>query len=137
MSVPSKSVPMHQSRITYRQRRQTALMVCGTALLLFGCSSSSTNSLIDMMPASIGGLPSNAPERPAEQVAYPAVHDMPPPRTNTTLSAEEQVQLEKDLTAVRTKQEVVTGVHPAKRVPPQPPSQPSITPAVSSSNSIY
>lgn len=117
-----------------RQIRGT-VAACSAALLLFGCSSSATNNLIDSVPNSIGGLPTNAPERSAEPIAYPAVHDMPPPRTNTTLSAEEQVQLEKDLTAVRNRQEVVTGVAPAKRAPPPPP--PRITPAASSSTSIY
>ena len=118
-----------------RQVRAT-LATFGAAIFLFGCSSSATNNLIDSVPNSIGGLPTNSPERPAEPIAYPAVHDMPPPRTNTTLSAEEQVQLEKDLTAVRTKQENVTGVSPAKRSP-APASPLSITPAVGSSTSIY
>jgi hypothetical protein len=114
------------------------VLLCGLTFLLAGCAASTNNSIIDSVPSSIGGLPANTPERPAEAVAYPAVHDMPPPRTNTTLSAEEQVRLEHELTAVRARQDVMTGVAPAKQkqqAPAAPP--PRITPAVSSNNSIY
>jgi hypothetical protein len=136
----AKIAPVLMKRIFSVSTRQirAALATVGAALFLFGCSSSATNNLIDSVPNSIGGLPANAPERSAEPIAYPAVHDMPPPRTNTTLSAEEQVQLEKDLAAVRARQEVITGVAPAKRTPqPPPPPPPRISPASSSSTSIY
>jgi hypothetical protein len=125
---------MQQTRMAYKRQLRISLLACGAALLLFGCASSTTNKLIDTMPSSIGGLPADTPERPAEQLAYPAVHDMPPPRPNTTLSAEEQVQLEKDMAAIRTRQEVITGAAPQKR-PHFPP--PAITPAATSNTSIY
>jgi len=51
----------------------------------------------------MGGLPAAAPERKAEPLAYPAVHDMPPARTNTVLTEDEVKQAEKDL--VRSRQE--------------------------------
>jgi hypothetical protein len=59
----------------------------------------------DNLPASMGGLPAGAPERKAEPLAYPAVHDMPPARTNTMLTEDEVKQAEKDLTQVRSRQE--------------------------------
>ena len=43
------------------------------------------------------GLPAGAPERPAEPVPYPAVHDMPPPRNSTPLNLTEQEQMERDV----------------------------------------
>ena len=120
-------------------RWQGALLACGLSAALVGCTSSSLNSFIDAMPREVG-LPADAPERPAGPPAYPAVHDMPPPRSATTLSAEEQIKLENELTAVRTKQEIATGAEPAaKRKPPlavPAPPAPRIIPATSS-NTIY
>lgn len=69
------------------------------ALLVAGCSTSH----IDQIPHSIGGLPEGAPARPANQMAYPAVHDMPPQRAQPLLDEEEQKRLEKDLIKVRNR----------------------------------
>jgi hypothetical protein len=118
-------------------RLRGALLACGLIALLTGCTSFSLNSLIDIMPSAVG-LPADAPERPVAPPNYPAVHDMPPPRSNSTLSAEEQVKLEEDLVAVRTRQEVIAGTAPAtakKRRPPAP-AEPRVIPTASS-NSIY
>ena len=46
------------------------------------------------------GLPANAPERPAEPLAYPAVHDMPPPRTTAVLDTS-RTEEDGDRTGVR------------------------------------
>ena len=119
-----------------RRQLKAALLACGLAVALAGCSSSSVNNVTDSMPSAIGGLPADAPERPATPPAYPAVHDMPPPRPNTTLTAEEQVKLETELTAIRTRQEIVTGTAPAKRSQPAAAPAPRIIPAASN-NSIY
>jgi hypothetical protein len=103
---------------------------------LAGCSSSQLNTLNDALP-SAAALPSGAPERPLEAPAFPAVHDMPPPRSNVTLSPEEQIKLEDDLAALKTSQEIATGTAPAaanKRPPPAP--APRVIPAAST-NTIY
>ena len=50
-------------------------------------------------------MPAGAPDRPATPYQYPAVHDMPPDRTAVPMTEEEQVNLEKDLTNVRDRQE--------------------------------
>jgi hypothetical protein len=124
--------------ILKRQLRwQSALFACGLAAALAGCSSSSLSSFIGAMPREVG-LPADAPERAAEPSAYPAVHDMPPPRSNTTLSAEEQIKLEDELVAVRTRQEIATApaLSAAKRKPPPAPPAPRVMPAASS-NTIY
>ena len=72
-----------------------ALMVA-----LAGCAKT-----FEDMPTQLGGLPAGTPEGPAVTAAYPAVHDMPPPRPNTVLSADEQKKAEAELKALRARQE--------------------------------
>lgn len=125
--------------LSKRHLQCRGLLACALAIALAGCASSSVNKVVDLVPTSVGGLPTDAPDRPEIQPAYPAVHDMPPPRANTTLTAEEQVKLENDLTAIRTRQQVITGVTPASTKRPQAPAAaqaPRIIPAASST-SIY
>jgi hypothetical protein len=68
---------------------------------LAGCSS---GQVIDDLPAAVA-LPADTPARPATPYQYPAVHDMPPPRSTEPMSAEDQLRLEKELTAARNRQE--------------------------------
>ena len=68
--------------------------------LLSGCSGS---MIADHMPAAVGGLPEDAPERQATPTAYPAVHNMPPARSTKPLSNDQQKQLEDDLVAARNR----------------------------------
>jgi hypothetical protein len=75
------------------------------ALAVGGCSSSA----FEQMPASVGGEPADTPARPTAAYQYPAVHDMPPPRAIPTMSEEQEFKEEKDLAAVRDKQEARTG----------------------------
>jgi hypothetical protein len=70
------------------------VLIAGTSALA-GCGS----TIGDNTPHLLGGLPADAPQRPAKQSAYPAVHDFPPPRKERRLSAEEQKQLEAELIA--------------------------------------
>jgi len=60
--------------------------------------------MIDRLPADFG-LPAGAPARPEKPLEYPAVHDMPPARSSAPMSEEEQVKAEKELTALRDRQE--------------------------------
>jgi hypothetical protein len=71
------------------------------ALGLAGCSAGSMVG--DHMPTALGGLPEGAPARATKPSAYPAVHDMPPPRGSTVLTDAEQKKLEDDLIAARTR----------------------------------
>jgi hypothetical protein len=57
----------------------------------------------DHLPTAAGGLPDNAPARPTAELAYPAVHNMPPARATTPLSYDQQKRLEDDLVATRNK----------------------------------
>jgi hypothetical protein len=61
------------------------------------------------------GLSANAPARPAEQLAYPPVHDVPPPRTAVMLTDVEQHKLETDLVSARDQQQTAAGVPVASR----------------------
>lgn len=54
------------------------------------------------------GLPEGAPARPADPGAFPAVHDMPPPRGEEPLDAAEQARIERELTAARDRQNAAT-----------------------------
>jgi hypothetical protein len=73
----------------------------GLAVLLAGCSAS---SLVDQLPPSVG-LPANVPAQPVVAYQYPAVHDMPPTRATKPMSAEQQLQMEQQLTNLRERQE--------------------------------
>jgi hypothetical protein len=77
-----------------------ALSACAGALILSGCSGS---MIADHMPTAVGGLPEDAPARPATPTAFPAVHNMPPARGTTTLNNDQQKQLEDDLVAARNR----------------------------------
>ena len=70
------------------------------ALGLGGCAST-----LGSMPTELGGLPAGTPPQPAAPVGYPAVHDMPPPRNDVTMTKEEQKKAEAELMALRERQE--------------------------------
>ena len=59
--------------------------------------------IADHLPTAAGGLPEGVPERPTKPTAFPAVHDLPPPRGSTVLTDAEQKKLEDDLIAARTR----------------------------------
>ncbi len=91
---------LHRSRLPGFFHR--GVRVGGALLLvalLIACSST-----IEKLPAAVGGLPADAPERPATPAAFPAVHDMPPPRSNTVLTEDEQKKAAAELAAARDRQ---------------------------------
>jgi hypothetical protein len=73
--------------------------VVAAAVSLASCS-----SFVSELPTQLGGLPDGAPERPASSPAYPAVHDMPPPRATAVLTEEEKKKVEAELAAIREEQ---------------------------------
>jgi hypothetical protein len=91
-------------------RLALATVVALTAWALSGCTSISEKfrNVASEMPAV--GLPAGAPERPAQAVPFPAVHDVPPPRNSTTLTDIERAQAEKDLVAARDGQQTKAGI---------------------------
>ena len=56
------------------------------------------------------GLPADAPQRPDTKLSYPAVHDMPPPRSANLLNEVEQQKIEDDLVAARERQQAAAGI---------------------------
>ena len=94
--------------MTSRSRSHRPVARCAFAIALFaaagvlgGCSAGST--VADHLPTALGGLPEGTPQRPKTTSAYPAVHDMPPPRATTVLTDAEQTKLEGDLAAARSR----------------------------------
>jgi hypothetical protein len=86
------------------------VVVLALAAGLSGCGSISDKfrTAASQMPAI--GLPAGAPERTAEPVPYPAVHDMPAPRNSTPLTGVEQDQIERELATARDGQQASAGI---------------------------
>ena|ERR1700754_406409 len=76
-----------------------AALAC--ALSLAACGTMSEKLSATMSDNSMIGLPANAPARPETPIAFPAVHDMPAPRANPTLTGLEQQKMEDDLVQAR------------------------------------
>ena len=85
-------------------------------MVLGGCA---PGAIIDRLPGEMAE-PADAPARPVTPYAYPAVHDIPPPRATPTMSEDQQIKLEKDLAAARDKQEThqKAAAGPAKKKQP-------------------
>jgi hypothetical protein len=94
---------IQQSRIGVRCSAMARLAAIVLTGLSFGACAATTSGL-SSLPKEVGGLPENTPARPATQMAYPAVHDMPPPRTAAVLTPEQVKEAEAELTAVRDRQ---------------------------------
>ena len=94
------------------------MLAVALSLALSGCASISEKFAETASQAPKIGLSANTPARPAQQIDYPAVHDVPPPRTATVLTDVEQQKLETDLVAARNQQMVAAGISPAKKTQP-------------------
>lgn len=73
--------------------------------MLSGCGTISSKFSEVASQAPGIGLPADAPERTAQPAAYPAVHDMPPPRNTETLTTIERADAERELVQARTEQQ--------------------------------
>jgi hypothetical protein len=89
-----------RSQPSFSRLALAAALIAGAGLLA-GCTGG--NTIADHLPTALGGLPEATPQRPTTASAYPAVHDMPPPRPTTVLSSAEQTKLENDLAAARNR----------------------------------
>ncbi|HEY7298924.1 MAG TPA: hypothetical protein VH684_13535 [Xanthobacteraceae bacterium] len=67
------------------------------------------------------------PDRPAVQPDYPAVHDMPPPRSDSTLSEAEKKNLRDDLIASRERAELRAGAKKPDTKKPETTKKPEST----------
>ncbi len=113
---------------------RSLLAALAVAASLTGCSagplgdaSKEIGDQLKTMPESLGGLPPDAPKAPAMQYQYPAVHDMPPPRSTEPMSEDQQYRLENELKAIRDRQEAANpnakkAAEPAKKPPKKKPA---------------
>jgi hypothetical protein len=88
-------------------------------LLMTSCSAGSP---LENLPPSMGGLPADAPAAPKLPYQFPAVHDMPPPRSAKPLSDDQQIKLEHDLEAARDRQIRKSGEDPDAASEPKKPA---------------
>jgi len=95
--------------------RGLPVLAVAATLCLSGCASISQKFAETASQLPEVGLSPNAPARPAQQMAYPAVHDVPPPRTATMLTDIEQQKLETDLVSARDQQQTAVGIPVAER----------------------
>jgi hypothetical protein len=84
---------------------RSLLAAFALAASLTGCSAGPLTDRFEQLPQSLGGLPPDTPKAPAMPYQYPAVHDMPPPRATEPMSEEQQYRLEKEMNAVRDRQQ--------------------------------
>ena len=109
---------MRRRAVALQQRiraRALPILAVAAGIGLSGCASMSQKFAESASQLPEVGLSSNAPARPAQQMAYPAVHDIPPPRTATVLTDIEQQKLETDLVSARDQLQTAVGVPSASR----------------------
>ena len=87
------------------RRAWTAAALVISALALGSCATS-----IADIP--VVGVPADAPARPKEVSAYPAVHDLPAAREQDAMDPTEQAKIEKELVAARDHQAEVAADKP-------------------------
>ena len=110
-------------RLVHRSILAPAILGLTLALGLAGCSDAPIG---ERLPTEMGGLPKGAPARPATTGQYPAVHDMPPPRSTDPMTDDEQLKLEKELQAARDRQEALQADDdPAKKAAPAKDKKPA------------
>jgi hypothetical protein len=88
------------------------------ALLLAAFGLSACSTMGDTLPEKAGGLPANAPARPADALPTPNVYEIRPTREAAPLDTAGQKKLESDLTSLRESQK-------ARANPPPPPPPPA------------
>jgi hypothetical protein len=81
----------------------TALMLAAMALVP-ATGRAQVSEALGGLPEKWGGLPANAPQRPATPYATPNVYEVRPTRPVKALTADEQRKLEAELTALRESQ---------------------------------
>jgi hypothetical protein len=87
-------------------------------LALAGLGLSACSTVGDTLPEKAGGLPANAPSRPADPLPVPNVYEVRPTREAAPLDTAGQKKLESDLTSLRESQR-------ARANPPPPPPPPA------------
>ena len=104
------------------RRNNSAPRAAALLLVLAGLGLSACSTVGDTLPEKVGGLPANAPARPADPLPTPNVYEVRPTREARPLDATEQKKLESDLTSLRESQK-------ARANPPPPPPAAKKAPA--------
>lgn len=103
-----------------RFRLAVPIVAAVAAACLSGCASISEKFAETASQMPVIGVPEGAPQRPAAPAAYPAVHDVPPPRNSVVLTNTEAAQLEADLVTARDQQQSGVGLKPQPKKKPPP-----------------
>lgn len=111
-------------------RRNLSAPLAGSLLLSLAVALSACSSTFDVLPEKMGGLPADAPARPAERKAFPNVYEVRPTREAAPLTTEEQKKLETDLTNLREQQKQLANP------PPPPPAKKAAVPAKKASAKV-
>jgi hypothetical protein len=90
----------------------TVAVLVMLALSMGGCATS-----IADLP--LVGVPSDAPARPKDPAAYPAVEDLPAPREQGAMDVAEQAKIAKELIAARDRQATVVAPNHQAAVGPK------------------
>ncbi|MCL4712552.1 MAG: hypothetical protein KJZ73_15015 [Pseudorhodoplanes sp.] len=107
---PPSIRPPRGPRHAPRRAGGRVLWVAAAGLLLAGCATAAPPPGVSLAPTADGDVttqslsplePATAPTAPV----YPAIHDMPPPTGEPTLSDYEQRKLQQDLIAIRKRLE--------------------------------
>ncbi|HWM48903.1 MAG TPA: hypothetical protein VNR11_18530 [Xanthobacteraceae bacterium] len=88
-------------------QKSNLLPLCRQALavMALGATLAACSSTLASLPTELGGLPADTPaRREADPLAYPAVHDMPPPRASTPMTPQQVKQAEVELILARDRQ---------------------------------
>jgi hypothetical protein len=115
-------------------RAARVVAALAAAASLAGCASMSERLAGTASELPGIGMSAGAPERPAQTMAYPAVHDMPPQRSSAILTEIEQQKMEDDLVAARDGLRPAQAAAPAQKKPAR--QSPRVIP-VASSRTIY
>ena len=89
--------------------RTAKLLAVGALLLALPAGGCSTT--VADLP--LIGVPADAPPRPKETGAYPAVHDMPQDRPDAAMDANERNRVSADLIAARDRQAAAAAANAA------------------------
>ena len=127
---PCSSALRHES-LSRRWRLAVAMVAAAAAAGLSGCA-----SISEKFAETASQMPASTPDRPAAPPAYPAVHDIPPPRNSVVLTNTEAAQLEADLVTARDQQQSGVGLKPQPKKNEKKPPPAKVVP-VSSRSSIY
>lgn len=95
-----------------------AKLAVATGLLLLAVAAGGCSTSISDLP--VIGTPADAPARPKQVGAYPAVHDLPQDRPEVAMDAAERSKVSSELMAVRDRQAAIAAAEAAATAAKKP-----------------